>query len=57
MIKIAYYKPMTIIKAGEFNQVMDYTVFVKANEGEILRDLLTHDRSHYLPRLIIRERS
>ena len=56
MIKIAYYKPMTIIKAGEFNQVTDYTVFVKANEGEMLRDLLIYDRSQTtFPRLISAE--
>jgi lipopolysaccharide export system permease protein len=29
MVKIAYYKPMTIIKPGEFTHVTDYTVYVK----------------------------
>ena len=53
MIKIAYYKPMTIIKAGEFNQVTDYTVYVKENQGELLKDLLIYDRSmSSFPRLI-----
>jgi len=49
MVKIAYYKPMTIIKEGEFNQVTDYTVYVKENEEDELRDLLIYDRS--APRL------
>ena len=53
MVKIAYYKPMTIIKEGEFNQVTDYTVYVKENEEDELRDLLIYDRSmSSFPRLI-----
>jgi len=56
MIKIAYYKPMTIIKPGEFNQVTDYTVYVKENQGDMLRDLLIYDRSQTtFPRLISAE--
>lgn len=53
MVKIAYYKPMTIIKAGEFNQVTDYTVYVKDNAGDVLKELLIYDRSMgSFPRLI-----
>lgn len=54
MIKIAYYRPMTIIKAGEFNTVMDYTVFVKENKGDELLDVLIYDRSQpNIPRVIL----
>lgn len=53
MIKIAYYRPMTIIKPGEFNQITDYTVWVKENEGDMLRELLIYDRSQSsFPRMI-----
>jgi lipopolysaccharide export system permease protein len=53
MVKIAYYKPMTIIKPGEFTHVTDYTVYVKENENDELRDLLIYDRSmSTFPRLI-----
>lgn len=54
MIKIAYYRPMTIIKEGEFNTVMDYTVFVKENKGDELLDVLIYDRSQpNIPRVIL----
>ncbi|PKN78385.1 MAG: hypothetical protein CVU48_08505 [Candidatus Cloacimonetes bacterium HGW-Cloacimonetes-1] len=45
MIKIAYYKPMTIIKENEFNNLMDYTIFVKENTASLLKDILIYDRS------------
>ncbi|MBM4403868.1 MAG: LptF/LptG family permease [Candidatus Cloacimonetes bacterium] len=45
MVKIAYYKPMTSIKAGEYTHLMDYTVFVKENNASELRDILIYDRS------------
>lgn len=54
MVKVAYYKPMTIIKEGEFTTVMDYTVFVKENNENELRDVLIYDRSQTkLPRIIL----
>lgn len=45
MIKIAYYKPMTILKENEFNTMMDYTIFVKKNTESLLSDILIYDRS------------
>ncbi|MCB5228762.1 MAG: LptF/LptG family permease [Candidatus Cloacimonetes bacterium] len=53
MVKIAYYKPMTIIKAGEFTPIADYTVYAKDNEGDLLRELIIYDRSQTtFPRVI-----
>ncbi len=53
MVKIAYYRPMTIIKSGEFTTVMDYTVFVEENTADELKDVLIYDRSQTrLPRII-----
>ncbi len=45
MIKIAYYKPMTIIKENEFTNFMNYTVFAKGNSDSLLTDVLIYDRS------------
>lgn len=45
MIKIAYYKPMTIIKENEFTTFMNYTVFAKGNSDSLLTDVLIYDRS------------
>ncbi len=45
MVRIAYYKPMTAIKAGEYTHLMDYTVFVRENNESELRDILIYDRS------------
>jgi lipopolysaccharide export system permease protein len=45
MLKIAYYKPMTIIEAGEYNHLLDYTVWCSENTEEELRDVLIYDRS------------
>lgn len=45
MVKIAYYKPMTIIKAGEFTNVLDYTIYVRENNVTDLKDVLIYDRS------------
>jgi len=54
MVKVAYFRPMTIIKPGEFTTVMDYTVFVKQNAGDMLKDVLIYDRSETtLPRTIL----
>ncbi len=54
MIKIAYYKPMTIIKANEFNNLMDYTIYVKDNNESELHDVLIYDRSESrFPKTII----
>ncbi len=44
MLKIAYYKPMTIIKPGEFNVITDYTIYVKENLGTELRGIVIYDR-------------
>lgn len=45
MLKVAYYKPMTVIKENEFVTFMDYTVFAKANNDSLLSDVLIYDRS------------
>lgn len=45
MLKVAYYKPMTIIKENEFTNFMDYTVFAKGNSDSLLTDVLIYDRS------------
>lgn len=49
MIKIAYYKPMTIIKPGEFNSVTNYTIYVKENNGVEMKGIIIYDveSSHY----------
>jgi lipopolysaccharide export system permease protein len=45
MIKIAYYKPMTIIEEGEYNNLLDYTVWCRENTEDELLDLVIYDRS------------
>ncbi|MFO7660575.1 MAG: LptF/LptG family permease, partial [Candidatus Cloacimonadaceae bacterium] len=45
MLKIAYYKPMTIIKPGEFTNITDYTIYVKENLGTELRGIVIFDRT------------
>ncbi|PKN73149.1 MAG: hypothetical protein CVU50_03860 [Candidatus Cloacimonetes bacterium HGW-Cloacimonetes-3] len=45
MLKVAYYKPMTIIKENEFTTFMNYTVFTKQNSDSLLTDVLIYDRS------------
>jgi lipopolysaccharide export system permease protein len=45
MLKIAYYKPMTIIEAGEYNNLLDYTVWCRENTETELLDVLIYDRS------------
>nr|MDK2851218.1 lipopolysaccharide export system permease protein [Candidatus Cloacimonadota bacterium] len=53
MIKIAYYKPMTIIKEGEYNNLLDYTVWCRDNTENELLDLIIYDRSeNRFPRTI-----
>lgn len=54
--KIAYYRPMTIIQPNEFTTLMDYTVYVRENNDNELRDVLIYDRSQTkLPRTILAE--
>jgi lipopolysaccharide export system permease protein len=57
MIKIAYYKPMTIIKPGEFNSVTNYTIYVKENNGIEMKGIIIYDTesSHY-PKTITAKR-
>lgn len=45
MLKIAYYKPMTIVKEGEFTNITDYTIYVKENLTTELRGIVIFDRS------------
>lgn len=45
MLKIAYYKPMTIIEAGEYNNLMDFTVWCGENSDQELKQVLIYDRS------------
>ncbi len=45
MVKIAYYKPMTIIEAGEYNNLLDYTIWCRENNETELIDLIIYDRS------------
>ncbi len=55
-VKIAYYRPMTIIKPNEFTTLSDYTIYVKENQNNELRDVLIYDRSQTkLPRVISAE--
>ncbi|NLO43823.1 MAG: YjgP/YjgQ family permease [Candidatus Cloacimonetes bacterium] len=56
MLKIAYYKPMTIIEAGEFNNLMEYTVWCGENNDQQLKQVLIYDRSQSrYPRTIYAE--
>ncbi|MCB5248704.1 MAG: LptF/LptG family permease [Candidatus Cloacimonadales bacterium] len=56
MLKVAYYKPMTIIEAGEYNYLLDYTVWCGENTEEELRDVIIYDRSESrFPRTIYAE--
>jgi lipopolysaccharide export system permease protein len=56
-VKIAYYRPMTIIKPNEFTTFMDYTVFTKRNVNNELQDVLIYDRSQTkLPRIILAQK-
>ncbi|MDD3536396.1 MAG: LptF/LptG family permease [Candidatus Cloacimonetes bacterium] len=53
MLKIAYYKPMTIIKEGEYTSILDYTIWCDENKDEILYNAIIYDRSaSRYPRLI-----
>lgn len=53
LLKVAYYKPMTIIKANEYTNFMDYTVFAKENRDSLLADVIIYDRSQSrFPRLV-----
>ncbi|MCK9556774.1 MAG: LptF/LptG family permease [Candidatus Cloacimonetes bacterium] len=56
MLKVAYYKPMTIIEEGEYNHLLDYTVWCSENTEEELRDVIIYDRSESrFPRTIYAE--
>ncbi|HPF08474.1 MAG TPA: LptF/LptG family permease [Candidatus Cloacimonadota bacterium] len=56
MLKIAYYKPMTIIKEKEYNNLLDYTIWCASNDEEVLGDVLIYDRSSSrFPRTIFAE--
>lgn len=56
MLKIAYYKPMTIIQEREYNNLLDYTIWCAANNEEVLSDVLIYDRSESrFPRTIFAE--
>jgi lipopolysaccharide export system permease protein len=53
-VKIAYYRPMTIIKANEFTNLSDYTIWTRENVNNQLRDVLIYDRSQTkMPRTIM----
>lgn len=55
-VKIAYYRPMTIIKPNEFTTLTNYTIYVRENLNNELRDVLIYDRSQTkLPRIITAE--
>jgi lipopolysaccharide export system permease protein len=57
MLKIAYYKPMTIVKPGEFTNITDYTIYVKENLETELRGIVIFDRSETrYPRTIYAKR-
>jgi len=45
MLKVAYYKPMTIVKEGEFTNITDYTIYVKENLETELRGIVIYDRT------------
>lgn len=56
MLKVAYYKPMTIIEAGEYNHLLDYTVWCAENTEKELKNVLIYDRSETrFPRTIYAE--
>lgn len=56
MLKIAYYKPMTVIKAGEYNTLLDYTVWCAENAADTLHSVIIYDRSETrFPRTIYAE--
>lgn len=56
-LKIAYHRPMTIIKENEFTTLGDYTIFTQKNTENELRGILIYDRSQTrMPRLICAEK-
>jgi lipopolysaccharide export system permease protein len=56
-LKIAYHKPMTIIKEKEFTTLGDYTIYTKKNTENELQGILIYDRSQTrTPRLISAEK-
>ncbi len=57
MNRIAYYKPMTIIKPNEYTQIKDYTVFCQGNNADELKDVLIYERSQTrLPKVVLARR-
>lgn len=56
-LKIAYHRPMAIIKENEFTTLGDYTIFTQKNTENELRGILIYDRSQTrMPRLICAEK-
>ncbi len=56
-LKIAYYKPMSSIKAGEFTTIQDYTIYVKENDGSEMKGIIIFDKSKTrFPHTIVAER-
>jgi lipopolysaccharide export system permease protein len=57
MLKIAYYKPMSAIKPGEFTTIQDYTIFVRENDGNEMRGIVIYDKSEgRFPQTIVAEK-
>jgi lipopolysaccharide export system permease protein len=57
MLKIAYYKPMSAIKAGEFTTIKNHTIFVRENDGSEMKDIIIYDKSEgRYPQTITAER-
>jgi len=52
-VKIAYYRPMTIIKPKEFTTISDYTIYTEENLNDELKNVLVYDRTQAnFPRII-----
>ncbi len=57
MLKIAYYKPMSSVKAGEFTTIQEYTIYVKENDGSEMKGIVIFDKSKSrFPHTIVAER-
>ncbi|MBN2830526.1 MAG: LptF/LptG family permease [Candidatus Cloacimonetes bacterium] len=57
MLKIAYYKPMSAIKPGEFTTIQNYTIYVRENDGNEMRGIVIFDNSAgRFPKSIVAER-
>jgi len=52
-VKIAYCRPMTIIKPKEFTTISDYTIYTEENLNDELKNVLVYDRTQAnFPRII-----